>query len=94
MKRNLESRVEVVTPVETDTLQAELREILDTQLNDRRSAWEMQSDGTYIQYQPANENEEIGSQQRMIQLAKNRAKKARKAQKAKSKIKVQGRNLR
>ena len=94
MKRNLESRVEVVTPVETDTLQAELRQILDTQLNDRRSAWEMQSDGTYIQYQPANENEEIGSQQRMIQLAKNRAKKARKAQKAKSKIKVQGRNLR
>ena len=94
MKRNLESRVEVVTPVETDTLQAELRQILDTQLNDRRSAWEMQSDGTYIQYQPANENEEIGSQQRMIQLAERRAKKARKAQKAKSKIKVQGRNLR
>lgn len=94
MKRNLESRVEVVTPVETDTLQAELRQILDTQLNDRRSAWEMQSDGTYIQYQPANENEEIGSQQRMIQLAEKRAKKARKAQKAKSKIKVQGRNLR
>ena len=93
MKRNLESRVEVVTPVDTESLMAELRIILDTQLNDRRSAWEMQSDGTYVQYQPANKEEEVGSQESMIRMAEKRAKKARKAQKARTKIKVQGRNL-
>ncbi len=94
MKRNLESRVEVVTPVESDALRLELRQILDIQLNDRRSAWEMQSDGSYIQYQPKTEEEAIGSQTRMIQIAQQRAKKARKAQKGKSKFKAKGRNLR
>jgi len=94
MKRNLESRVEVVTPVEPELLRNDLRQILDTQLNDKRSAWEMQSDGSYTQYQPANENEEIGSQSRMIALAEQRRKNARKAQKTKGKLKVPGRNLR
>ena len=94
MKRNLESRVEVVTPVEGEALCAELRQILDTQLSDKRSAWEMQSDGSYVQYQPANEEEQIGSQQRMIQFAEQRVKKARKTQKGKGKYKVKGRNLR
>ena len=93
MKRNLESRVEVVTPVEADGLRQELRSILDIQLSDRRSAWEMSADGTYVQYQPENEDQAVGSQTRMIQLAEKRAKKARKAQKGK-KIKIQGRNLR
>ena len=52
MKRNLESRVEVVTPVEAPELQPELREYLDVQLNDQRGAWDMQSDGTYVQRTP------------------------------------------
>ena len=94
MKRNLESRVEVVTPVENENLCAELREILDIQLNDKRSAWEMQSDGTYVQRMPESEDEMLGSQTRMIQLAEKRAKKARKAQKGKTKLKIKGRNLR
>ena len=45
MKRNLESRVEVVTPVEAPELQAELRTVLDMQLSNRRNVWEMQSNG-------------------------------------------------
>ena len=52
MKRNLESRVEVLTPVERPELQAELRRILDIQFSDHRSAWEMQSDGRYVQRSP------------------------------------------
>ncbi len=40
MKRNLESRVEVVAPVEKPALRAELRYLLDTQLTDQRSAWD------------------------------------------------------
>jgi len=49
MQRNLQSRVEVMTPVEDPELRQELRLILDVQLGDPRSAWDMQSDGSYIQ---------------------------------------------
>ena len=49
MQRNLEKRVEVLVPIEDPRLQAELRHILDTQLTDQRGAWDMQSDGSYIQ---------------------------------------------
>jgi polyphosphate kinase len=49
MQRNLEKRVEVLVPIEDQRLQAELRHILDTQLTDQRGAWDMQSDGSYVQ---------------------------------------------
>jgi polyphosphate kinase len=52
MKRNLESRVEILAPVESPELRKELRTMLDVQFNDRRSAWEMQPDGTYRQLTP------------------------------------------
>jgi len=48
MTRNLESRVEVVTPVEDPLLRRELRVVLDAQLKPNRCQWEMQPDGTYI----------------------------------------------
>jgi polyphosphate kinase len=94
MKRNLESRVEVVAPVEHESLRKELRTLLDTQLNDQRSAWEMQADGTYVQRQPSNEEEQLGSQQRLIQLAKERAKVARRYQQGRTRRRIFGRNLR
>jgi polyphosphate kinase len=49
MKRNLERRVEVIAPIEAPVLQGQLREIINLQLTDRRGAWDMQADGTYIQ---------------------------------------------
>ncbi len=49
MQRNLEKRVEVLCPVEDGRLQSELRHLLDTQLSDQRGAWDMQSDGSYVQ---------------------------------------------
>jgi polyphosphate kinase len=49
MQRNLERRVEVVTPIEDPRLQAELRAFLDLQLGDQRGAWDMQPDGSYVQ---------------------------------------------
>jgi polyphosphate kinase len=51
MKRNLESRVEVSTPIETPNHKALLRELLDLQLNNKRNCWDMQPDGRYIQRQ-------------------------------------------
>jgi len=48
MKRNLESRVEAVAPVEDPTLRKELRAVLDAQLKPNHAAWEMRSDGSYV----------------------------------------------
>ncbi len=96
MKRNLESRVEVVTPVEDASLKKDLRQILDVQLNDYRSAWEMQPDGQYIQRQPRHKQEEMGSQQQLMQKAIDLSKikiRYRKS-KAKAQRKIIGRNLR
>ena len=46
MKRNLESRVEVCTPITSAQHKALLRELLDLQLANTRNVWEMKSDGT------------------------------------------------
>lgn len=48
MKRNLESRVEAVAPVEDPSLRAELRTVLDIQLKPNHAAWEMRADGSYV----------------------------------------------
>jgi polyphosphate kinase len=92
MKRNLESRVEVVAPVEDPALRQELRTLLDVQLHDRRNVWEMQPDGSYVQLEPRDEAERKGCQQQFIELAMRRARKAVKF--PKKGPKGLGRNLR
>ncbi|MBX3024378.1 polyphosphate kinase 1 [bacterium] len=72
MKRNLESRVEVVAPVEDPDLRAELRAVLDLQLAPSRDAWEMQSDGTYVRRTPEAES----CQSIQIGMAERRQKEA------------------
>jgi polyphosphate kinase len=49
MDRNLSRRVEAVTPVRARHLRERLWEDLAVQLEDRRNAWQMQSDGSYVQ---------------------------------------------
>jgi polyphosphate kinase len=49
MDRNLSRRVEAVTPVRVRHLRERLWEDLTVQLEDRRNAWQMQADGTYVQ---------------------------------------------
>ncbi|MEO5337826.1 MAG: polyphosphate kinase 1 [Magnetospirillum sp. WYHS-4] len=85
MKRNLESRVEVVTPVEDLALQAELSAILDIQLNDKRNAWDMQPDGSYVQRQPAEPAERTGAQERLVEAAEKRLADATRLRKRKPK---------
>jgi polyphosphate kinase len=85
MKRNLESRVEVVAPVEAPELRAELRQVLDAQLDDRRSAWDMQPDGDYIQRMPGEGDDPRGSQQILIDLTERRQKEALRLKKRKPK---------
>ena len=77
MKRNLERRVEVIAPVESPTLQVRLREILNLQLADRRGAWEMQADGTYIQRKPEHREEKRSAQELLIEKSEKRLAEAR-----------------
>jgi polyphosphate kinase len=49
MDRNLSRRVEAVTPVRARHLRERLWEDLVVQLEDRRNAWQMQPDGSYLQ---------------------------------------------
>jgi polyphosphate kinase len=76
MKRNLESRVEVVAPVNKPELQAQLRQILNVQLSNQRSVWEMQADGSYLQRQPIDNENEPSVQVRLIELTNKRLKEA------------------
>ena len=57
MPRNFDRRVEAVAPVEDPDLHERLRSLLDTCLNDNRQAWDLQSDGSYVQRQPNGEPE-------------------------------------
>ena len=52
MPRNLDRRVEAVTPVEDPALHRRLRGVLETCLADNRQAWELLPDGTYVQRTP------------------------------------------
>ena len=72
MKRNLEARVEVVVPIEDKNLQQRLREILDVQLTNKRSVWDMQSDGSYIQRRPKTGEDQRTVQEILIELAEKR----------------------
>ena len=53
MTRNLSRRVEAVAPIEEPNLAKDLQEILGIMLADNRQAWELQSDGSYVQRKPA-----------------------------------------
>jgi len=85
MKRNLEDRVEVITPVDAPTLQTQLRNILDAQLADFRSAWEMQTDGTYTQRIPLGKEDQRSCHEILIEKARKRLSGARLSMKSTSK---------
>ena len=65
MPRNLDRRVEAVTPIEDPALIQELKDILAILLADNRQAWELQADGTYIQRHPGTD-EPIQSAQEIL----------------------------
>jgi polyphosphate kinase len=83
MTRNLESRVEVLTPIEQPLLRRELRTIFEAQLSDRRNAWDMQPDGTYVQRRTKRGRHARGSQQVLIDLAERRSERAKRLRKVK-----------
>ncbi|MDB4990952.1 MAG: ppk [Myxococcaceae bacterium] len=72
MTRNLDSRVEVLAPIEPPELRAELKKLLDIQLKDRRAAWEMRADGSYEQRIPKGTDSRKSCQEQVIQLTQER----------------------
>ncbi len=86
MKRNLESRVEILVPVESPVLREELRMILNAHDADLRYAWEMQPDGSYLQRTPKHEQEHHGLHQILIQHASQAAREAQRLKRRVSKL--------
>ena len=81
MKRNLEARVEILVPVEASELKKELAAIFLLHDSDRRSIWDMQPDGGYLQRKTSNDSKGQGSQQMLIACAERRSKAFRKEKK-------------
>lgn len=69
MPRNLDRRVEAVTPVEDPKILQNLQNILEIMLADNRQAWELKSDGSYIQRHPGKNELERHSQNILMGMA-------------------------
>ena len=69
MTRNLSRRVEAVTPIIAPEIFADLQEILGVMLADNRKAWELQSEGTFIQRKPKQDEEVRSSHDTFMDMA-------------------------
>jgi polyphosphate kinase len=67
MPRNLDSRVELVVPVEDDGLRANLLDVMERSLADNSNAWELGSDGSWTRLRPP-EGERRNVQQELREL--------------------------
>jgi polyphosphate kinase len=76
MPRNLDRRVEAVTPVTGEELCARLQEILDVNLADDVLAWELGSDGSWAK---APTREAVSTHRRLQELALERSRRRREA---------------
>ncbi|MCC7191385.1 MAG: polyphosphate kinase 1 [Phycisphaeraceae bacterium] len=80
MYRNLNDRVECITPILEPALQQRLRQILEVMLEDRRQAWDLGSNGVYVQRKPDPARPETlqGTHQRLMEIARKDAQPAAK----------------
>ncbi len=70
MTRNLDNRVEAVTPVEDPAIREQLRFVIDVMLADNRRVWEMESDGSYTQRRPTEGEQTIDTQSVLMREAR------------------------
>ncbi len=69
MPRNLNRRVEAITPILEPEIAKDLQEILGIMLADNRQAWELQTDGSYVQRRPGEDCPEASSQIALMSMA-------------------------
>jgi polyphosphate kinase len=72
MVRNLDHRVEVVTPVRDPAAVAELRAALETMLADTGLAWCLGPDGTWSRVRPPDGAEPLDSQRELMERTRRR----------------------
>jgi polyphosphate kinase len=70
MTRNLDNRVEAVAPVSDPAIREQLRFVLDLCLQDNRSAWTMNADGTYDQRRPGPDESTVCTQDVLMDRAR------------------------
>ncbi len=73
MPRNLDQRVEAITPVEDPDNAKDLQEILGIMLADNCHAWDLQPDGSYLQRRPDGDSPQASSQKILMEMALNSA---------------------
>jgi len=77
MYRNLDYRVEAITPIEDQLLRDRLREILEIMLNDQGHAWELQPDGQWNRRTSSDGQAGVDTQEVLISRALRNEKKSR-----------------
>jgi polyphosphate kinase len=77
MPRNLDLRVEAVTPVDDPDLTDRLQEILDVMLADNVQAWELGPEGTWQRLAPAEGERPVATHRLLRELALRRGVEAR-----------------
>jgi polyphosphate kinase len=70
MPRNLDRRIEAITPIHDPEIAKDLQEILGIMLADNLQAWELQPNGTYLQRHPCHDCPEASSQKALMSMAK------------------------
>jgi polyphosphate kinase len=72
MPRNLDHRIELVTPVEQARAQQELNAILDTLLADNETSWELKPDGSWARLHPKKSQRPAPAQAALMRRAQVR----------------------
>jgi polyphosphate kinase len=73
MPRNLDHRIEVLTPVEDARLRHEISTIFETLLGDRTQAWVLEADGSWTRLRPERRGTKRGSHAVLMRRARLRA---------------------
>lgn len=74
MPRNLKRRIEVLYPVEEESLKLQVLSILDAMLRDNVQAWLLEPDGTYSKVQPGEKEKSFSSQAYFLSLSRSKQK--------------------
>lgn len=69
MSRNLHRRVELGVPIEDRNLRTRIWNIINIMLSDRRSLWEMQSDGFYVKRHMSSDLNQLSCHDKLQNLA-------------------------
>ena len=80
MPRNLDHRVELAVPIESEELQAELLDVLERALADNQNSWELNGDGSWTRRAPAPGEEPRSLQLELAELYSPRASEERRAE--------------